>query len=158
MKIGVLSDTHLYRVTKDFRRIYDNYLSDCDLVIHAGDTVSTGVIDFLERGVFYGVYGNMDPSDVRARLPEKKIIKIGEYRLGIIHGWGPATGLEERIRTEFEAVDVIIYGHSHVAANHMRDGILFFNPGTATGTTKDGMHSLGILTVDEEINGEIICL
>jgi len=156
MKVGVLSDTHLHRVTKQFREIYDNYLSDKDLILHAGDVVSPEVVDFLGRKHFYGVSGNMDPLDVQNLLPARKVIEIGGYRLGIIHGWGSSDGLEGRIRSEFEAVDIIIYGHSHQAANHIRDGVLFFNPGTATGFSSEGLHSLGVLYLEDSIRGEII--
>ena len=156
MKIGVLSDTHLDRVTEGFREIYDKYLSDKDLILHAGDIVSTDIVDFLRRKEFHGVCGNMDPSNVQRVLPSKKIIKIGRYRIGLIHGWGISSGLEDRIRSEFREVDVIIYGHSHQAVNYERHGILFFNPGTATGYSSSAFHSIGVLELDDTIRGEII--
>ncbi len=156
MKIGVLSDTHLNRVTEGFKKIYDKYLSDKDLILHAGDVVSTDIVDFLSMKMFHGVCGNMDPSDVQGVLPSKKIIKIGSHRIGLIHGWGGHSDLEDRIRSEFREVDVIIYGHSHQAVSHKKNGILFFNPGTATGFSSSGLHSIGVLEVDKTIRGEII--
>ena len=86
MKVGVLSDTHLHGVTKELREIYDNYLSDKDLILHAGDVVSTEVVDFLGQKRFYGVSGNMDPLDVQNLLPVRNVIGIGGYRLGA-HSW-----------------------------------------------------------------------
>ncbi len=147
--IGVLSDTHLRQVTRDFLHIFDHYLADTDLVLHAGDVVSPDIIDFLSAG-------NMDPPILRDSLPEKKVIQVAGYRLGLIHGWGSPEGLEDRIGPLFGAVDVIVYGHSHVAANHLRNGILFFNPGTATGYSSSGEHSIGILELGETIRGRII--
>ncbi|OQY44556.1 MAG: hypothetical protein B6240_10295 [Desulfobacteraceae bacterium 4572_87] len=97
MKIGVLSDTHLNQITQEFVDIYNTHLSDVDMIIHAGDIVSLNIIDFLEKNVFHGVQGNMDPLEIKARLPEKKIVEVGCHRLGIIHGWGAARGLEDRI-------------------------------------------------------------
>ena len=158
MKIGVLSDTHLHRVTREFKEIYETYLSDKDVILHAGDVVSAELIDFLSIKHFHGVYGNMDPADVREVLPSKNVIELGAYRLGIIHGWGSSGDLEDRIRPEFQNVDVIVYGHSHRAVNHIRDGVLFFNPGTATGSTSSGVHSIGVLELDDGIHGEIITL
>ncbi len=156
MRIGVLSDTHLYHVTKEFRDIYNKYLSDTDYVLHAGDVVSAEVVSFLGKKNFHGVCGNMDPADVRNILPEKKIIEIEGYRIGLIHGRGSSFGLEERIRYDFEKVDVIVYGHSHIAVNHEREGILFFNPGTATGFSSADFHSIGILELRDTIHGEIV--
>lgn len=156
MKIGVLSDTHLSGVTRELRKIYENHLSDKDLILHAGDVVSTEVIDFLDRKNFYGVHGNMDPPEVKESLPRKKLIELGPYRLGLIHGWGASAGVEDRIRDEFQNVDVIVYGHSHLPANHMRDKALFFNPGTATGFSFSGMHTIGVLELGDMIHGTIV--
>jgi putative phosphoesterase len=157
-RIGVLSDTHLRRVTKEFEELYERYLADADMILHAGDIVSAHILDFLERKPFHAVYGNMDPVEVRRRLPDKEVVEVGPYRLGIIHGWGPAGGLEDRVFSQFGDVDVIVYGHSHTAANHVEGGVLLFNPGTATGYSSTGAHSLGLLVCDENIRGEIITL
>ena len=156
MKIGVISDTHLYEITREFREIYDKYLSDKDVILHAGDLVSIDVVDFLSKKEFHGVQGNMDPVEVKAMLPTKKIVEIGPYRIGLIHGWGSSSGLEDRIWPEFRDVDVIVYGHSHHAANYIREGVLVFNPGTATGFSSNGIQSIGFFELGDTIRGEII--
>jgi putative phosphoesterase len=158
MKIGVLSDTHLHRLTRDFRDILDQFLWDVDLIFHVGDFVSPEIVEFLSRKDFHGVHGNMDPIEVKEVLPEKKVVQLGHHKVGLIHGFGPSRGLEERIRAEFRDVDVIVYGHSHRAANYVKEGILLFNPGTATGFSFSRNHSLGILEVGETIRGEIILI
>jgi putative phosphoesterase len=156
IKIGVLSDTHLRRVDNHFRDTCDRFFSDVDLILHAGDFVSPGIADFLSRKAFQGVAGNMDPMEVKEMLPEKKVIELGPYRVGLIHGSGPSDGLEDRIWSEFENVDVIVYGHTHRSACHRRDGVLLFNPGTATGFIYSGVHTIGVLEFGETINAEII--
>ena len=156
MKIGVISDTHLYQVTDAFAAIYYRYLSDTDLILHAGDIVSPDVIDFLKQGNFHGVCGNMDPPEVKHFLPEKEVLILDRYRLGLIHGWGHADGLEDRIASQFQDVDIIVYGHSHRASNHVKKGVLFFNPGTATGYSASGVHSIGLLELTDTIQGEIV--
>jgi len=158
MKIGVISDTHLHKLTREFRAIYEEYLSDKDIILHAGDVVSSEVVDFLKGKNFHGVHGNMDPPELKSALPDKKIIDLGGVRLGLIHGWGSPVGLEHRIWTEFKRVDAIVYGHSHHAANHVREGVLLFNPGTATGFTSSGIRTLGVLEVGDSIRGQIIRL
>ena len=156
VKIGVLSDTHLRHVTEEFIAIYDKYLSDKDMILHAGDVVSPEIVAFFNAKAFHGVYGNMDPFEVKGFLPDKKVINLGGYSVGLIHGWGRSDDLEDRILPLFNGVDVIVYGHSHIAANHMRDGILFFNPGTATGYSSSGIHSIGVLELGDAVRGEII--
>jgi putative phosphoesterase len=156
LRVGVLSDTHLRQVNEGLRRIRDRYLSGLDAVLHAGDFVSADIVRFLSGGEFYGVHGNMDPPEVRAMLPDRRVIELGPYRIGLIHGWGASEGLEKRILPCFEGVDAIVYGHSHRAANHVTEGVLLFNPGTAAGSRASP--SLGILSLDRGIQGEVVYL
>lgn len=158
IRIGVISDTHLRRVSGEFEDIFKKYLADKDMILHAGDIVSEEVIDFLEYRTVHAVYGNMDPFEVQRRLPGKEVLDAGPYRIGLIHGWGPSAGLEDRISSEFNDVDAIVYGHSHIGANHLRNGILYFNPGTATGYASSGIHSIGVLELGDAITGRIIPL
>jgi uncharacterized protein len=156
VKIGVISDTHLHAVSSELIDIYDNYFSDVDMIFHAGDLVSLEIAEYLSQKPLYVVQGNMDSTDVRERFPKKEIIEIAGYRLGLIHGWGSPFGIERRVRGEFSDVHVIIYGHSHKPSNHKDNGVLFFNPGTATGFKISGPNSIGIIEIEEEIKAMII--
>lgn len=156
MKVGVLSDTHLNKVTNKLRRIYDQYLSELDVILHAGDVVSAEVIQFLDRGNFYGVYGNMDPPELRQILPSLRVIELADRRIGLTHGGGNPSLLEIRIQSLFSDVDIIVYGHSHVPVCHRRDEVLFFNPGSATGPSRSGPNTIGILELGEDVRGEIV--
>jgi putative phosphoesterase len=156
MKIGVISDTHLKKVTQQLMDIYDRYLSGVDMIVHAGDLVSMDIVDFLSQKPLHVVQGNMDEWDVKEQFDTKKIIEVNGFRLGLIHGWGSPGGIEKRIRSEFDDVNAIIYGHSHRPANHSDKGVLLFNPGTASGFAISGSHSIGILDVEDELRGRII--
>jgi len=154
-RVGVISDTHLNRVTGELTRLYEQYLVDKDILLHAGDFVSIEVLDFFSKEGFQGVCGNMDHHAVKQRLPEKRVLEIEGHRIGLVHGWGSPFGIEQRIRSLFQGVEAIIYGHSHRSSNHVVDGILFFNPGPACGS-RPGGNGIGILEVDEEIRPELI--
>lgn len=158
MRIGVLSDTHLHRVTPLLRRIHEEYLGDVEAVLHAGDVVSAEVVRFLDRGGFYGVHGNMDPPDVRDLLPPARVVELDGRRIGLMHGGGSPSGLEERVMQQFPDVDVLVYGHSHRPVSHVRNGILCFNPGTATGFSRSGEHTIGILELGETLQGRIVVI
>jgi uncharacterized protein len=158
MRIGVLSDTHIHRVSRDFRDLLDHHFSQVDVLFHAGDYTSPVVVEFLSSKNFHGVYGNMDPLGIRAVLPEKKIVELGGFRFGLIHGWGSSAGLEEKVLGQFTDVDVIVYGHSHKPMNDVVQGVLLFNPGTASGYSSYGVHSIGILECGDMVKGEIIDL
>lgn len=151
MKIAVLSDTHVTSFDDIPRKIIDR-LSTVDLIVHDGDFVTLNVLEGLNKlGKVTAVHGNMDSSELRNSLPDKEIIEVGSRRIGITHGWGPPWEMEKKVRTMFpdEKLDAIIFGHSHFSQNKVIDDILFFNPGKAS-------QSFGILTVGEDIKGEII--
>jgi putative phosphoesterase len=154
MKIGVLSDTHLTRVTPALERIVEEQVREVDLLIHAGDIVSLPVYRFLQQRPIEAVQGNMDELALRRELPEKKNLTLENFKIGLMHGWGSPIGLEERLKREFPGVDVIIYGHSHLPAHHWSGGIFFFNPGSVSGYR--GKPSIGILHLAADIRGEII--
>ncbi len=133
-----------------------------DLILHAGDMVSLSVLDSLEKlSKVEAVCGNMDHLDVCRALPAKRIVEVGKSRLGLTHGFGAPHGLVAWVREQFagENVDAIIFGHSHHAMNEVIDGILFFNPGTATDRRFSHELSIGILEIGEKgIKGRIIPL
>jgi len=157
MKIGVLSDTHLTRVTPELKRILKTHFTDVDLILHAGDIVDWSVYEFLQSLKVEAVQGNMDAGNLKAFLPVKKTFTFGGFKIGLIHGWGPAGGLEDRVRPEFADIDCLVYGHSHKPANHWSDGVLFFNPGSASGIGFFGKPTIGLIHIDDSgLKGEIV--
>ena len=151
MKIGVLSDTHAASFTEIPEKIV-SILTEVDMIIHAGDFTAKDVLTGLKQlGKVIAVQGNMDSYELKRILPEKELITVGGKRIGIIHGWGGPDGIENRIGAMFNDVDIIVYGHSHQPKNEIIGDILFFNPGRARNT-------IGILTVGDEVDGEIITI
>jgi len=160
VKICVISDTHTDSIDNLLRQVRDE-LSGADMIIHAGDFTSKLLVDALRKiGPFRGVYGNIDGPEVRKELPEIDIIQAEDFMIGVNHpaeGGSPLT-LEHRLRPKFPRVQAIIHGHSHRTKNDFRNGVLWFNPGSATGKFPATKKTYGILTVDNEIRGEIISL
>lgn len=157
MKIGVISDTHLRRSDERLAAIIRKHFQDADLILHAGDLVDLPVLDVFGDVKVLGVCGNMDTPRVEEEMPGKRVLEIGRFRIGLIHGWGSPVGLEDRLRGEFENVDCIVYGHSHYPVNQVRDGILFFNPGTACDKRWSVSNTVGILEIGEDsITGRIL--
>lgn len=162
MKIGVLSDTHIpdraqevpEKIIRDFRNV--------DMILHAGDLVDLAVVDKLKSvcAQVKAVWGNMDPREVRKRLPEKDVIQVGKYRIGLMHGYGHPANLIDLLSSTFanDGVDVIVFGHSHVPFNEKREGVLYFNPGSATDKVFSPYNSYGIMEINDEIKARIIKL
>jgi putative phosphoesterase len=161
MRIGVLSDTHIPRMAKDIpKAVYDG-LKEVNLILHAGDLAEVKFLEKLRKlKKTVAVSGNMDSREIAAVLKPKEIIEAGNFRIGLIHGWGPPEGLTERVFAEFkgEKVDCIVFGHSHHPVNETKEGILFFNPGSVSDKVFTPYNSYGILEITDKITGKIIKL
>ena len=101
------------------------------------------------------VAGNMDDSEIVTALPSKREITIDGLAIGLMHGWGGASDLPRRIRTQFSSdIDCIVFGHSHVPYNRKDGHTLLFNPGS---TVFAHNRTFGLLTVENgEISGKIV--
>lgn len=159
MKIGVLSDTHMRAPDRVLNRILDDTFKDVSIILHAGDIVTTAVMETLEERNAVVVCGNMDDFDIIDVLPQLRIITAETKRIGLIHGWGSKQGLEERILSRFEddTPDLIVYGHSHVPFFGAVNGVMMFNPGSASHSIYLDECTVGILEIhDSEIDAKII--
>jgi putative phosphoesterase len=156
VKIGVISDTHLAGYDKRLKYLMDNHFRDVDLILHAGDLVDIRVLDSFEGKEVRAVYGNMDPDSVRAILPDRLVFELGGHRIGMMHGWGMPFNLEQKLLKELGPVDCLVYGHSHKPANRIKNGILFFNPGSAIDRRFTTHNTVGILEIGNGIKGEIL--
>lgn len=174
MKIGVLSDTHLTtptgivatvkhtirnkRTLEDVCTLVEQHFREVELILHAGDFVDMAVFEALQKiAPVEAVRGNMDRIDIQRNFPTKKVLEIGGFKIGITHGDGAPQGIIDRVRQYFpEKMDAIVFGHSHQAVNEVRDGSLFFNPGSPTDRVFASSNSIGILELTVNITGSII--
>lgn len=159
MRIGVIGDTHIPVVAEKLPDKVFSLFRGVDLILHTGDLVTLKVLDSLSKlSKTIAVQGNMDYLDVRDALPVKTVVEAGKFKIGLIHGWGPSWGLVDRIKGEFKGVDAVIFGHTHEAMNEVKEGTLFFNPGTPTDSRFSSSLSVGVLEVDGKIKAKIINL
>ncbi|MBS4021657.1 MAG: metallophosphoesterase [Dethiobacter sp.] len=165
MKIGVISDTHIPNRTRLLPPALFKILADVDLILHAGDITDEDVLAELSAmAPVEAVAGNMDSYLLSTRLGRRKIINVGNFNIGLVHG-DLGDGYDraktpQRALTAFrgQKMDCIIFGHSHVAYNKMVDDVLLFNPGSPTDPRRSTRPSCGLLTLGEKISGEIIYL
>ena len=105
---------------------------------------------------FHIVKGDFDQDDA----PEKKMIQIGDFNIGLIHGhqvlpWGDLESLGMVQRSL--GCDILISGHTHKTNVVVKDNILYINPGSFSGAfsplIEDTIPSfvLMVLTGDEAI-------
>jgi len=158
MRIVVLSDTHMPRTAEDLPVIIYDEIKKSDMIIHAGDFVEIDILNKLRKlKPTKAVCGNMDSQAIRNELKQKEIIEVGKLKIGLIHGFGAPADLVDTVASEFTGVDAIIFGHTHSSVNILKDGVLFFNPGSPTDTIFAKVNSFGILDItDDSIKGRIV--
>ena len=150
MKIGVISDTHIKDSTRKLPAALLDAFKDCGLILHAGDLVDLSVIDQLKKITkVKAVRGNMDLPKTQAALQDRKILDLCGKKICLMHGRGSPKNLINALKESFSKYkpDVIVFGHSHVPMNEYVDGVLFFNPGSATDTIFSPYRSYGILEI-----------
>lgn len=151
IRIGILSDTHLFNCSDVFRAQVQTAFAGCDIILHAGDLTDIAVLEAFSGKEVHAVHGNMCNIGTQQLLPQSRLITIGGYQVGLFHGaWGPRHTIEERARAMFPQADCIVYGHTHHAVCHWTGGVLYINPGTFQGTGRFGAAgTYAILEIDE---------
>ncbi|MDP2653881.1 MAG: metallophosphoesterase family protein [Candidatus Omnitrophota bacterium] len=156
MRIGVVSDTHSKPLPAQMVRDF----AGVDFIIHAGDFCELADYEALAKiRDVKAVQGNMDGAQIRKKFPRSQIIPCGRFRVGVFHGEGSAHFILETVQREFqgEAVDAVVFGHSHKPFNEKIGGVLFFNPGSPNDDISAPFCSYGILDVaDNGIKASII--
>jgi uncharacterized protein len=149
-KIGILSDTHLDSVTREFKETLARIFNGTDMLIHAGDMTGRSVYDFLCNWDLRAVRGNMDHFDLANLLPESRVETVEGKSIGIIHGRGMPFGIEDLVYQAFGGVDVIIFGHSHLPFYRKKGETILFNPGSYR-PSYGNRGTVGLMEIDKEI-------
>jgi putative phosphoesterase len=122
MMIGVISDTHGLLRPEALA-----LLRGSGHIIHAGDIGAPEIVPALERiAPVTAIRGNVDKSTWARRFPETEVVELGGLHIYILHDIN-ALDLDPKA-AGFAAV---ISGHSHQPKQELKDGVLYFNPGSA---------------------------
>lgn len=151
-KIGLISDTHSYMDER-----IAHHLGICDEIWHAGDVGDPSVLDRLEQiAPVRGVYGNIDGTDIRKRLPEVEVMEFDGLIVLMIHIAGPLGSYSPQTRSLIEKhrPDVLICGHSHILRVKRDDkvNVMYINPGAAG---RHGFHKVRTLCRFEINDGKL---
>lgn len=122
MTIGVISDTHgLLR--PEARRA----LRGSEIIMHAGDVGGWEILrDLRQIAPVVAVRGNVDTADWAKWLHQTEVSECAEQSLYLLHNIA-----ELDLNPKAAGLAAVIYGHSHRPTIEWKDGVLFFNPGSA---------------------------
>lgn len=151
MRLLLLADTHVPRRARAIPGEVWREVDRADLVVHAGDWVAVSLLDALEQRAsqLLAVFGNNDGARLRARLPEVAVEDLDGVRVGVVHETGPRRGREERARTRWPDLDLLVFGHSHIPWDSRIDGLRLLNPGSPTDRRRQPHCTYIILTLHD---------
>jgi putative phosphoesterase len=150
MIIGVISDTHGLLRPEALAA-----LRGSEHIIHAGDIGAPEIIPELEKiAPVTAIRGNVDREPWASKFPETQVAEIGGLHLYIIHD---VNALD--LNPSAAGFVAVISGHSHKPKQEIKDGVLYFNSGSAGPRRFKLPITVGQLEiVDGKINGRIVPL
>jgi putative phosphoesterase len=148
VNIGVISDTHGV-----LRPAALAALLGSDYIIHAGDIGDPTILEKLaEIAPLTAIRGNVDREVWARKISSTDLLEVGSVSIYVLHNLN-----ELDLKPEASGFDVVVYGHSHVPKQETKNGVLYFNPGSAGPRRFRLPVTIGKLTVRAgKISGEIL--
>lgn len=124
-------------------------------IIHAGDVGSPGILAELSAiAPLTAVRGNVDKAAWARALPETEVLEVGGISVYVLHDLAQLD-----LNPKAAGFSVVVSGHSHVSKQETRDGVLYFNAGSAGPQRFKLPVSVGKLIVNNTgVRGEILQL
>jgi uncharacterized protein len=148
MIIGVISDTHGL-----LRPEALDALRGSDYIIHAGDIGDPAFLDQLgEIAPVTAVRGNVDGDAWAKKIPTTNVLEVGKFSIYVLHILA-----ELDLKPEAAGFQVVVSGHSHEPKQETKNGVLYFNPGSAGPRRFTLPVTVGRLAIKNgKVRGEII--
>jgi len=147
MQIGIISDTHGL-----LRPEALTALRDSDYIIHAGDIGAPEILARLAAiAPLTPIRGNVDREPWSREIAAVNILEVGDLSIYVLHNLA-----ELDLKPEAAGFAAVVSGHSHVPRMETKNGVLYFNPGSAGPRRFKLPVTVGRLTVEgPSVRGEI---
>jgi uncharacterized protein len=146
MLIGVISDTHGL-----LRPEAVAALRGVDHILHAGDVGDIAILNALrEIAPVTAIRGNVDVAEACAELPATEVVELGGQLIYLVHS---VHDLD--INPKAAGVAMVISGHSHKAKVEVKDGVVYFNPGSAGPRRFSLPVTVGFVTVEDGVEASV---
>jgi len=120
--VGVISDTHGL-----LRPEAIEALRGADHILHAGDIGDPAILDALRHlAPATAVRGNVDKQEWARTIPLSEVVELAGASIYVLHNLDDLD-----LRPEAAGFRVVVYGHSHRPEMKEKNGVLYFNPGSA---------------------------
>jgi putative phosphoesterase len=147
MLIGVISDTHGL-----LRPEAVAALRGVEHILHAGDVGDSTILATLrEIAPVTAIRGNVDVSGACAKLPATDVVELGDRLFYLVHS---VHDLD--INPKAAGIAMVVSGHSHKASVEARDGVIYFNPGSAGPRRFSLPVTLGFVTVEDGVEASVM--
>jgi uncharacterized protein len=148
--IGIISDTHGL-----LRPEAIEALRGSEHIIHAGDVGSPEILDKLSAiAPVIAVRGNIDKGAWSRKLPETQVLEVGGISIYVLHDLAQLD-----LKPKAAGFRIVVSGHSHIPKQETRDGVLYFNPGSAGPRRFKLPVTVGKLIIEDGgVRGEILQL
>lgn len=151
-----MADTHGFINTEIF-----NIFNDVDHILHAGDIGTEEILHQLRAiAPVTAVQGNGDFFTGWGKYRQVETLHFNGKTILLTHEAGAPSELSTPMKEVIAARSphAVVYGHTHFPSILRVDDILYFNPGRAGRDSYTGRPSVGILTINETMEAEIIPL
>jgi uncharacterized protein len=146
MLIGVISDTHGLMRLEALAA-----LRGVEHILHAGDVGDVAILDALrEIAPVTAIRGNVDTTDACAKLPATDVVELGGQLFYLVHS---VHDLD--INPKAAGVAMVVSGHSHKASVTIKDGVIYFNPGSAGPRRFSLPVTVGFVTVQDGVEAGV---
>jgi putative phosphoesterase len=146
MLIGVISDTHGLLRPEALAA-----LRGVEHILHAGDVGDVAILDALrEIAPVTAIRGNVDTSGACAELPATDVVELGGSLFYLVHS---VHDLD--INPKAAGVAMVVSGHSHKAKVEVKDGVVYFNPGSAGPRRFSLPITVGFVTVEDGVEASV---
>jgi uncharacterized protein len=144
--IGVISDTHGLMRPEALAA-----LTGVEHILHAGDVGDVAILDALrEIAPVTAIRGNVDTSGACAELPATDVVELGGELFYLVHS---VHDLD--INPRAAGVAMVVSGHSHKAKVEVKDGVVYFNPGSAGPRRFSLPVTVGFVTVEDGVEASV---
>jgi uncharacterized protein len=148
VRLGVISDTHGLLRPEVFA-----VFQQVDHILHGGDVGKWEILIELEAiAPVTAVYGNVDPPEIRSRLPQVATIELDGFEIVVTHGDQLGHPTPAALHEAFPHAEIIVYGHTHKPLLELVDRtVTVLNPGGAGHPRFDLRPSVGIMELEPGI-------